>query len=98
MHDLQKHSQNDDPVFFEFEQIAQQYVSYIYQNVIELLQNASLYSSYDELTALICANNGSLESTSQALREEKSTLKNILNLKNIEWLMEIKQENSCALD
>lgn len=89
---LQAHYNTSIPKYIEFEDIIQQSISAIYSIIAEFLHNAGVYSSYNELVELICSNNGSLVKTKDLLLEKEPNIKQVLNLQNINWLIELKKD------
>lgn len=93
----QKHYATGVNSFSELEQVLQNYVSFIYYTVMEILQNTSAYSSYYDLAELICTNEGSLEKTQKALMDKKRTFKDLMNLQNVNWLIETRKDKGKSL-
>lgn len=79
--------------FIAYENILQQYIPLIYSTVIEYLQNAGKYTTYNDLTELICFNEGSIEKAQDELLDKKLNFKDFLNLENLKWLIELKDRN-----
>ncbi|MEW5818735.1 MAG: hypothetical protein AB1782_00965 [Cyanobacteriota bacterium] len=75
--------------FIEFENILNLYINQIYFVIMDFLQNAGIYSSYDLLSEVICTNEGNINKAEEFLSTSRQDFKAYINLQNIRWLIKL---------
>lgn len=91
---FQNKYQTNNTVLLEFEKLLQGSLIPIYRTVTEFFINAGVYCSYDFMVEQICMNQGNLKLTQDSLKEHSTSFNQLITLHNINWLIELKRDDS----